>query len=220
MKIKKIDYFSSAECYELSTDFQKMILSAGFGPRIMFFGINGGKNVLFNDVAEKYKSGDWRIYGGHRLWVSPENQWDLMPNNEACEVVIEDNSISVAKLNKSTFLEKKITVTEKNGRFTIDHSITNKGDFLFAGAVWALTCFNPEGTIFIPWAGPGSFKMSKIIYWNQWTDKKTDVNSRQFSKNNDHFMIDIKGETTKVGSAAHAGYVGITTNDFTFIKKF
>ncbi|HPW51281.1 MAG TPA: hypothetical protein PKV85_02885 [Spirochaetota bacterium] len=220
MDIKKITYLSAPNCYELTIGKQKMIVATDFGPRIMHLSIDGGENMLFNDEAEKFKSGYWKIYGGHRLWVSPENRWDLDPNNEKCDVILGENSITVKKLNKNTDLEKTITVTEKNQRFNVTHTITNKGQFLFAGAIWALTCFKPKGTIFVPWASHGSFKMSKIIYWNQWTDKKTNVNSSQFSQNDDYFMININGETSKIGSAAYDGYVGITTDNYTFIKKF
>jgi hypothetical protein len=220
MQIKKITFESHPNSYELTIKNQKMIVATDFGPRIMHLSINDHSNILFRDSEGKYRNGNWQIYGGHRLWLSPENLRNLTPNNEKCEIDIKENSFTVKKLDKKTQFEKAITITEKNNHFMVTHTIINKSEYLQSGALWALTCLKPAGTIFIPWATPGSFKMSKIIYWNEWIGQTTNVNSAQFSRNNDYFFININGEMSKVGSAAYDGYVGITTDTYTFIKKF
>ncbi len=72
MKIEKTK-LKGREAYCLTLGDTEMIVVTGVGPRIMSLRTGGGENILWIDEVG-LKRGRWKIYGGHRLWVSPENE--------------------------------------------------------------------------------------------------------------------------------------------------
>ena len=53
------------------------------GPRILFFGFHGKDNEFYENAEHAGKCGgtEFRVYGGHRLWVSPEVDCTYFPDN-------------------------------------------------------------------------------------------------------------------------------------------
>ena len=59
--------------YKLSNGVVELVVTADVGPRILFYGFRNGENQ-FHEVKEdagKNGGSEFRLYGGHRLWVSP-----------------------------------------------------------------------------------------------------------------------------------------------------
>ncbi|MGC8771481.1 MAG: hypothetical protein ACP5Q5_09550 [Brevinematia bacterium] len=218
MVIKKTSFSNFKECYEISENGAKLIVASDIGPRIVFFGKN--KNVLFIDEKLELGRGDWKIYGGHRFWTSPETEDTYNPDNEKCEVIENSNSITISKLDKKTMLEKKIEIKIENDEFVVKHILTNKGEMLYHAGIWALTCIVPEGKIFFPWVSQGEWRMKKIIFWEKWPGQSTNINSSNFIKGEDLFIIEINGEMAKLGTTGYGGFLGVSNKDYTFIKKF
>lgn len=222
MDIKKIRYKQFEHAYELTNKKYKMIVVTDAGPRILHFSLHNGVNVLFIDTSGKLGKEEtgWLLYGGHRFWIGPESFLTPSPDNDPCDVRINDESIDIIRYAPETKLELKLTIAEKNGRFTINHTVTNKASCLFPAALWGLTCFKAEGTIFIPWRDPSSpWQVSKILYWQNWDENTTNIESNQYEKTADFFKININGEEGKVGSTGSQGYIGITTDTYTFVKS-
>jgi len=219
MKIKKIKYKGYSNCYELTIKNQKMIVATDFGPRIIFFGEK--ENILFYDEEKKLKNDKgWILYGGHRLWIAPESTWTYNPDNDICEASVEKKSIIIKGYDPKLKFDKILTIYENNNRFNVKHTFVNKSGALFPGAIWALTCVVPKGTVFIPWGTKGDFKMNKVVYWLDWLGQKSDLKSNQYIKTKDLFLIEPTGEVGKIGVAGHEGFIGIANNNYTFIKKF
>ncbi|NLL56057.1 MAG: hypothetical protein GX242_02465 [Clostridiales bacterium] len=66
-------------------------VSLDVGPRIISFKKLNGFNIMFQDKQDQInkdcskvygKGSMWHIYGGHRLWLSPENLSTYFPDNE------------------------------------------------------------------------------------------------------------------------------------------
>ena len=220
MDIEKVDFFGCPNCYECTIEDKKLIITTDFGPRILNLSIRSNKNILFVDKDKRLSSGDWYLYGGHRLWVSPETKNTYSPDNDKCVVVKGKDKITVTGFDEITGLERGISVDEKGGNFEVTHTVTNKGEFLYSGAVWALTCVLPEGVVFFPWGTQGEWEMKKVIYWQKWMEHTTNLKSRQFIGGNDLFLIRPTGEEGKVGTAGYGGFIGVSTYDYTFIKRF
>ncbi len=221
MQIKKINFENCPNCYELSIDNKKMIITSEFGPRILFYNIDSKENILFYDKEKKLKYKKWYLHGGHRVTIAPEDSHTYNPENKKCRVEIENDKIKVSQVDRIVKIEKSLTIYEKNKRFFIENSIKNiSPSFLTSKAVWAITCIKPEGTAFLPWSTKGKWKINKIIYWQEWGAQKTNFHSEQYKMTEDLFLITPDGEKGKVGVAGYEGFVGISTNNFTFIKKF
>ena len=54
---------------EMTTPKARMVLITGTGPRIAFFGKPDGEN-LFSWFPDDWGRGEWRLVGGHRVWIT------------------------------------------------------------------------------------------------------------------------------------------------------
>ena len=61
---------------------------ADVGPRIIWYGFDEGENILHEVVSDAGLRGgnEFRLYGGHRLWVSPEVERTYFPDNRPVAV--------------------------------------------------------------------------------------------------------------------------------------
>src|SRR5829696_4540238 len=85
----KIEHLGFPNCYELVNGETRVIVSSDFGPRILWYSLTGGENVLGWHPAAAVTTdlGVWKPYGGHRLWMAPENMpFSYAPDNEPVEV--------------------------------------------------------------------------------------------------------------------------------------
>src|SRR3954452_18787212 len=73
MMLERLPYRGWPNAYRLSNRVVELIVTADVGPRILFYGFCGRENMLHevNDDAGKVGGSQFRLYGGHRLWVSP-----------------------------------------------------------------------------------------------------------------------------------------------------
>jgi hypothetical protein len=161
----------------------------------------------------------WFIYGGHRIWVSPESEASYAPDNNPCAVEVSDAGIDVlTQVDPQSRLQKRLTVGADDDRFVVSSTIRNMGDALFLGAAWAITCVVPSGVIAFPWGSGGSWDQKTITYWNQWMEHSSDVTSVQWSPGPDLFRVAPTGEEGKVGTNSPEGWVAQCRDDATFAK--
>ena len=61
-------------CLRLSNDRIEVVVPTTIGPRIMRCGFLGGPNLLgeYPQLATNTPLGEWKPWGGHRLWAAPE----------------------------------------------------------------------------------------------------------------------------------------------------
>lgn len=222
MKITKRAFAGFTDCYQLTEGDKELIVVAEVGPRILSASVGKSGNILFVDEERtiKLESENWYIYGGHRLWISPETVACYKSDNAPCEVSTTDDGIEFSTKNEKNGITNVVAIRTKNGNFIVTHTLRNSGEFLYQGAIWALTCVRPEGTVFIPWGSGGAWDTKKIIYWNSWADHGSDVQSGQYVPTKDLFLIKPTGEEGKVGTGGEEGFIGVTTDKYTFIKSF
>ena len=74
VKIEKIKFKGWDNCYYISNSIVEAIVTTDVGPRIIHFSLTSEKNIfcIVEDQAGKVGGDEWRIYGGTRLWHSPE----------------------------------------------------------------------------------------------------------------------------------------------------
>ncbi len=221
MNIKEIDYSSFGKCIEIKMGNKTMVVSKEFGPRILHFSINDNDNILFTDDEKSITNNKgWYMYGGHRLWLAPEGSNTYNPDNQECKIEQNENEITFSGYDPRLKLELKLTIYTKNNKIFVKNSLLNTGNSLDHGGIWAITCVKPEGIVFIPWSSQSNFKLNKIIYWQEWMGNITNITSKQYIPTKDLFLIEPTGEIGKVGTAGHEGFIGITNDNYTFIKKF
>lgn len=154
--IKEIDYKEFGKCIEISNSKADLVVTVGLGPRIIRFGFTGGENEFAENFAASKAVGDdeWKVYGGHRLWHSPENDpRSYIPDNEAVEWTEIENGVKVTrKVEPWTQIKKEmeITLCPCSNNVKVVHRITNKNAWPVELSAWALSVMAPGGIQVIP----------------------------------------------------------------------
>jgi len=176
---EKVKAFSWENCYRLSSGRLEMIVTADVGPRILFFGLEGGKNMLKTVENQLGRTADleWLLYGGHRLWAAPEDpHLSYLPDNQAVLVEFDndDAGLSFIRPADASGLERKLSIlplrqNQKDveiacenrppfagkemkalGSFIVRNEITNRSQDLIKTASWGITSFAPGGIGYLP----------------------------------------------------------------------
>ncbi len=133
-------------------------IAVDFGPRILYLAPKDRSEFnLFGIVPEfgiNTVEGFWRIYGGHRLWVSPEampRSYSLDDKPVSIEVK-EDSIVVLGNPEPQNSILKSITLKPSpiNGAINVVHSITNIGRWPIEFSCWALSVMRREGFAIIP----------------------------------------------------------------------
>lgn len=188
---KYMNYKSFGKCIYLTNGAVEVIATVDAGPRIVRYGYVGGGNMLydnpekFDDVTdaefEKYfgKGTAFKIYGGHRLWLSPEYYPDMYyPDNAPVKVDIFENGVLLTppyqKENKVQ-LSMRISLDPDDTNVTVEHTVLNCGDRIKECALWAITACAEGGTEVIPLNthDTGFLPNNKIAVW-PYTDMRAE----------------------------------------------
>jgi hypothetical protein len=224
LKIEQVEYAGWKQAYRLTLGAAEMIVVAEIGPRILSLRVGGGPNLLFVDEETLGKGrGDkvWHIYGGHRIWVSPESELAYAPDNGPCKVTVEPGKLTIqTSPDATTRLVRRLTISAEGERFAVESAAKNTSAFVFPGAIWCLTCVAPAGVIAFPWGGGGSWAVKRISHWVQWAEHTSDVRSKQYRPGPDLYNIHPTGEEGKVGTHSPEGWLALCRPDATFIKQF
>lgn len=221
--------FSGHDAIEISTKKLKILIVTDCGPRIAFFGKIDGENLLFWDDENRGRN-DWKLRGGHRVWVArpgaDEAEETYFADNNPCEIITDHDSITVLGAVDATIKTQrgiKITILDDN-KLAVDNIVTNKSDMLYSGHVWALTCTNPnpERQYGIPLGDDSAWDCFKMVYYRRWGGEHTgQVNDPQISLIQDMLLINPQGIETKRMVEAPFGVIAMDAPDqnTTFIKK-
>ena len=163
IKITDAAYKNFGKCKIISNGLLEMYITADIGPRIIKLNLNGKKNLMFNDIGREmyadvssaFGNGKiWYIYGGHRLWLSPEEMpHTYYPDNEPVNVRIDGNTAHFTpppqKINGLSH-SIEIEMCEDRPRAKITHRIANIGEKEITGAIWAMSVVGPGGAVICP----------------------------------------------------------------------
>jgi hypothetical protein len=158
----------------------RMIVLYSIGPRIAWFGLRDRENVLYWDAAGEHRRGDWRLYGGHRLWITrplaDESEEIYEPDNAPCRLEPLGGGVRITSPRSRLALEKTLAITASGGRWTIEHRLRNAGELLWSGGAWALTCTAPGASTRyrIPLGGgPAGWDATTIVIPTRWGGSHT-----------------------------------------------
>jgi len=229
MNCKKVKFFGK-EAIEIKTKTFKIIVLTEVGPRIAFFGKIDSKNLLFWD-NENRSRGEWKLMGGHRIWVwrvdADESEDAYREDNFPCEVKINKNFITVIGAKDPVFnIKKGLSIKiENNNKVYIDNFIINTGDMLYSCGVWSLTCTDPNfrGVKYgIPLGDNSQWDCFRLVMFKKWGGGHTShFNDNQIIFTEDMLIVEPKGIETKRMIEAPYGIICMDIPEYqtTFIKK-
>ncbi|MEG1963744.1 MAG: hypothetical protein RR123_02620 [Clostridia bacterium] len=231
--IKEINYKQYGKCVSIGDDHKELIVTVGFGPRIIFFGFKDGENLMYEDINDNinkggnyfdtnFKNGEmWHIYGGHRLWKSPEDLASYAPDNYPVKFTIDGNYATfVADVEKMTHLQKTIKIGFEQGELTIVHSFTNcDDDEEIKCSMWGLSVLDKGGVAILPQnlKDTGLLANRNIVLWPY-----TKINDKRLSFFDDKIVIkqDSKCGPLKIGFLNTEKTVNFINKGMLFVKKF
>jgi hypothetical protein len=155
---EEVEYNKWKQALRICNDSVQLIVLTQVGPRILFFGFLGEENEFHEVPEHSGMSGDqiFRVFGGHRLWVSPEVQRTYYPDNVPVTVRTEGDAFIFTAPPESappgTNLQKEIEIrlADTGARVAITHRIRNLGPESTEMAPWALSVMAAGGTAILP----------------------------------------------------------------------
>ena len=158
VRAEEVEYQKWKRAFKISNDTVQLIVLTEVGPRILFFGFRGEDNEFHEIPEHSGKGGDqtFRVYGGHRLWVSPEVARTYYPDNLPVSVKRQDDAFVFTAPPESahpgTNLQKEIEIklAETGAGVAVTHRIRNLGGEPTEIAPWALSVMAGDGKAILP----------------------------------------------------------------------
>lgn len=155
---EEVAYRSWQKAFKICNDTVQLIVLTEVGPRILYFGFIGEENE-FHDASETSTHSsdrEFKVYGGHRLWVSPEVARTYYPDNFPVsmrrdgDVFVFTAPVESAPPGTSLRKELEIKLAATGARISVTHRIRNCGEESTEMAPWALTVMAGGGKAVLP----------------------------------------------------------------------
>jgi len=155
---EEVAYQKWKKAFRICNDTVQLIVLTEVGPRILFFGFRGEHNEFHEIPEHSGKGGDrtFRVYGGHRFWVSPEVERTYYPDNFPVSVRRQNDSVVFTAPPESahpgTNLQKEVEIklAGTGTHVCVTHRIYNLGKVSTELAPWALSVMAGHGKAILP----------------------------------------------------------------------
>ena len=226
VKIQKIPYGGWDNCLQISNNIVDLVVTVDVGPRVIRYGFAGQENELGEIRSELGKKGgsEWKMYGGHRLWISPEStERTYESDNVPVQWEEIENGISTAQVKgpeTNITKEMQITLAPDSPEVSINHRLTNKGIQSIELSVWAITVMKPGGKEVVPQTSTdtGLLPNRSMSLWPY-----TRLNDRRIELGNKFIMLrqdrSIQ-QPLKFGISNDNGWAAYVNNNHLFVKKY
>ncbi|MCA1624359.1 MAG: hypothetical protein LC768_16455 [Acidobacteria bacterium] len=230
--MERIKYKNLPNCLRLTNDEIEVVVTTDVGPRILRYAFLKGENIFGEHFDAKVETalGEFKPYGGHRLWIAPENMPNsYTPDNARVEYFFDEqkNSIRLIQaIEPVTKTQKEITVAldEKGSGVSINHKITNCGLESTEVAAWALTIMRGGGEALIPnepFAPYGAETLLPVRNLTVWS--YTDLSDSRWLLGKDFIRLKVaaeKSEPQKIGVLNKQGWAQYRAGNLEFTKRF
>lgn len=133
-------------------------VAVDIGPRILYAALASDKWYNLFEVVPTFgietSEGLWRIYGGHRLWVSPE----AMPRSYSIDdkpvnIVVKDGEVVIeGNPEPQNSIQKRLIIREGVDEYSVEvvHEVINIGRWPIEFSCWALSVMRRNGFAIAP----------------------------------------------------------------------
>ena len=237
VSISEIKYKNFGRCVRIENAFVELIVTIDIGPRIIRYAIKGGSNFFFEDRARKIKQDPkamadyygkgacWYIYGGHRIWASPEFlPQTYFPDNSRVQYHVSNSHtvLFTPPPQRKNGLQVKLEVSldEYDCSALIKNTITNISNHDQTFAVWALSVLAPGGIEIVPLNrhDRGFLHNKSFSVWSY-----SNLSDKRLAFSTDLFMLkqDKRFPSPfKIGTDNQRGWSAYILKDAMFIKQF
>lgn len=199
------------------------------GPRIVHLSLVGTDDNLMAEVPDLGMStpyGRFNLYGGHRLWHSPEDMpRSYVPDDAGCSAEpIPDGVQLSGPVEGPTGIKKSIQLQLHPNRaaVTLTHRLENCGLWTVKLAPWALTQLRLGGVAIFPQTqgkldGPGLLPNRNLVLWPY-----TRLADPRLSLNDDLWLLHANPDAhpVKIGYLNRAGWAAYLSGAVLFVKRW
>lgn len=235
VKFSEISYKNFGKCIKMENEVVTLIVTVDVGPRIIFYGLNGKDNILNEDInRDTFRNSEslhdffkteenWYIYGGHRLWSSPESYPEsYTPDNHPVPYEIDGNTIKLMPEDRVKVGERHmmtITMDENSSDVSIRHAIKNIADYDIKLAPWCLTVAEKGGVEIVPQCtkDTGLLSNRRAVFWAY-----SEVNDPRFYMCDKYITLaqTDREQAFKIGVNNEDGWGAYLNKGQLFIKRF
>ena len=144
------------KCIELKSGKFRLVVTTEIGPRVIGAFLGDSENLMCvkpETAGNKKNLDEWLIYGGHRLWHSPEEKpRTYCPDNAPVEVRKTRDGLTFSSgVEQASGIRKSFSIKSLGkSKFRITHRIRNENMWDVELAAWALTVMDVGGTCVVP----------------------------------------------------------------------
>jgi hypothetical protein len=228
--MERLTYLDLPNCYRLSNGEVEVIVTTDVGPRVIRYGFCGEENILgeLPDDLLETELGQFKPWGGHRLWIAPESMPDsYAPDNSEVEHQVEGSD--TIRLRRSpeprTRIQKEmiITLDAEGSGITIRHKIINRNLTAIDAAPWALTIMRGGGEAILPQEPYRShdeylLPARPLVLWHY-----TDLTDPRWSIGRNYIRLRTDAtlsEPQKIGIMNKQGWAAYHHHQTLFVKRF
>lgn len=146
-----IEYKNFGKCVRFEENGMIVMVTIDVGPRIIYFG-DKQNNILKEDLERKvqvyndaYKD-NWYLYGGHRLWKSPEDICTYVADNKPVSYRLNEHGGTFIS-NIDPKFDYILDIGIKKNKVYIENTIVSKSKNIESNAAWALTVMDIGGEL-------------------------------------------------------------------------
>lgn len=156
VRVEKVAYGGWPDCYRLSNDLVELIATTDVGPRLIRFGFVGMENEFkeYESMLGKKGGKDWRIYGGHRLWVAPEHKrFTYIIDNTPVALERRPGFLRLTqRVERETGIQKEMDVrlSPTRAQVKVVHRLRNTARTARTVSPWALSVMAQGGVAIVP----------------------------------------------------------------------
>ena len=240
--VTEITYKNFGRCVKLDNGTASVIITVDVGPRIISYCLNGRENMLLEDVDREFRDdsqelrdyfgGDktWYIYGGHRLWSSPESYpHSYVPDNEPVMWSRADmgENVGICLTSPVTRTGQQHTTyvwldrdNAGTSKVQICHNITNVSGAIVTLAPWAMTVCAAGAVEIFPQSASDNGLLSnrRNVFWSY-----SDISDERFFLGNKYGTLrQVKGAPGKfkIGMNNEDGWAAVVNRGQIFLKNF
>lgn len=209
-----VSYANYGKCAAFLRGGVKVLVTLDVGPRIIYFGTEDF-NFLNEDIARNVDKGGeyfdenfgkgtkWYLYGGHRVWKSPEDLETYTPDNFPVEYEASRYGGRFAcRVAKNLDYQLTVDLAE-DGTLAVRNTVINKGAPREL-AVWGLTVSAKGGVMVLPLNDPTDDlnPVQNVVSWpyNDPADERLRVGKKYLT-----LRQTFKAEAIKIGAFTRKG---------------
>ncbi len=223
------EYRGWKNCVRLSNGRIELIATTEIGPRIIHCSVAGGENLfkVWDETAGLTGGDEWRSYGGHRLWHSPEAMpRTYVPDNGPVKAKETKKGLRLTQpVEELTGIEKQIDIALVDGKpsAVVTHRLTNRGAWPVALAPWALSVMGEGGKSIVPMPPRGThpeclLPVNTLTLW-----PFTDMSDPRWTWGLKYMMLQQSAKAPQpqmAGLMAPDGWCACAVKGCLFVKRF